>query len=458
MKIIFTILLTIGCLLIGQAQVLQSITTADQKLLFSEKQLSFSSKKATTNETIVTMDTKKQFQKMEGFGYALTGGAAQLIQSLALSPKAALLKEIFTAQGLGVSYIRISMGASDLDPITFSYNDLPIGEQDSLLKKFSIAADKKYLIPTIKAALAIQPRLKIMASPWSPPTWMKTNENTMGGHLLEKYYASYALYFVKYIQAMKKEGIPIHAITIQNEPEHGGNNPSLLMTAAEQTKFVRDYLGPAFKQNSIQTEIVIYDHNADHPNYPIEILNDPKAKQYIAATAFHLYLGEESALTKVKKAHPNKKIYFTEQWTGAKGTFEGDFLWHMEHIVMGTMLNWSSLVLEWNLAADANFNPHTPGGCTECKGAFTIQDQQVTRNVSYYIIGQVSKYILAGAIRIASSSNNTNIHSIGFTIANNKKALVLLNKGVGQKVTVKEGEKQFEVFLPANSANTFIWK
>jgi glucosylceramidase len=168
---------------------------------------------------------------MEGFGYTLTGGTAQLMDQLTAVQQKALLKEIFGKgpNDLGVSYIRISMGASDLDAHVFSYDDLPVGESDSTLTHFSLAEDTLHLIPILKKALAIQPRLKIMASPWSPPVWMKSNSGTMGGTLLKKYYASYANYFVKYIKTMKANGITISSITMQNEPEHGGNNPSLLM-------------------------------------------------------------------------------------------------------------------------------------------------------------------------------------------------------------------------------------
>jgi len=457
-------LMVMGALLhvVVHAQVVQSTTTADQKQLVSEKKLVLIHGNTISTNTggakvHIEVDAQKKYQTIEGFGYALTGGSAQLIQSLPAFKKQTVLKEIFTKKGIGVSYIRISMGASDLDARVFSYDDLPSGQTDSMLTHFSIAEDTVALIPTIKAALTIQPHLKIMASPWSPPVWMKTNGSTMGGHLMLSYYGSYAQYFVKYIQAMKKLGIMIHAVTLQNEPEHGGNNPSLLMTAAEQTVFVRDYLGPLFKKNNIHTEIVIYDHNADHPNYPIEVLNDPQAKSYISAAAFHLYLGEERALSKVHDAHPDKKVYFTEQWTGAKGDFAGDFMWHMEHIVLGTMQNWSSLVLEWNLAADASYAPHTPGGCTQCKGAFTIQGDTITKNVSYYIIAQVAKYIPADAIRTASKSSSKDVLSLSFSLQNGKQALLLINKAATQEVEVQAADQKFNAVLPANSASTFIW-
>lgn len=442
------------------AQVFQYSTTANGLEKFKETALTATAISATdASVATIQMDASKGFQTMEGFGFALTGGSAALIDQLPEAKKAALLNEIFGngSGALGVSYIRISIGASDLDANVFSYNDLKKGETDSLLLKFNLSQDTLHLIPILKKALSINPSLQIMASPWSPPTWMKTNGASMGGHLLKKYYATYANYFIKYINAMQKQGIAITSITLQNEPEHGGNNPSLLMDAQEQTDFLANYIGPQFKAANLKTHVILFDHNADHPNYPIAVLNNVAAKSFASGSAFHLYLGHESALSEVHNAHPDKKIYFTEQWTGAKGEFGGDLMWHLEHIILGTVNNWSSAVIEWNLAADATFNPHTPGGCTECKGAFTIQGNEVSRNVSYYIIGQASKYIPVGAIRVASSSNTESIKTTGFKLPNGKKANLVVNTGSFQKVKLEEGNKQIIFEMPAKSASTIVW-
>ena len=441
------------------AQVLQSITTANQQQLLKESKVAFNfTSTSNPNAVQIKVDATKQFQKMEGFGYALTGGSAQLIHSLAPAKRATFLQEVFSNKGMGVSYIRVSMGASDLDATVFSYDDLPKGATDTTLQHFSLSTDTLHLIPILNEALKVNPKLKIMASPWSPPLWMKTNGASMGGHLLKQYYSVYANYFVKYIQAMNANGITIHSVTIQNEPEHGGNNPSMLMDAQEQTEFVRDYLGPQFKAAHLNTEIVIWDHNADHPIYPITILNDAKAKSYIAASAFHMYLGNEIALSQVHDAHPRKKIYFTEQWTGAKGDFDGDLMWHLEHIVLGTIQNWSSMVLEWNLAADANYAPHTPGGCTECKGAFTINNGDYQKNVSYYIIAQIAKYVGSGANRTSAVSTSKDIMTVSFNLTNGKNALIVLNKGVEQVIQVNQNNKNFTTSMPAKSAASFVWQ
>jgi glucosylceramidase len=463
MKKVIFIMGTILCFITeSSAQFSQTVTTADGRFLLKRIEnpllLPEQFNQAALKDTVY-INEGIQYQTIEGFGYTLTGGSALLLNQLPKQNRIQILKEIFghSLNGLNVNYLRISIGASDLDATVFSYDDLKEGEVDPDLMKMSIAPDQANLIPILKEIQAIQPGLKIMASPWSPPVWMKDNGKSKGGHLLPQYYATYAQYFVKYIQLMRAEGLTINAVTIQNEPEHGGNNPSMLMTSVEQNEFIKNHLGPAFKKAGITTEIVIWDHNADHPNYPIEILNDAITKSFISAAAFHLYLGHESALSKVHEAHPNRKIYFTEQWTGAKGNFAGDFMWHMQHIVIGTMSNWSSLVLEWNLANDPNFGPHTPGGCTECLGALTIAGTEIKRNVSYYIIGQVAPYILPGSIRLQTNSTNALIHSIAFKRPDGKIALVALNTGKESVYTIDFEQKKYNFTLPEKSASTIVW-
>jgi len=459
---IFILGLVLLIVLNGHSQFMQTITSSDGRFLRNKMDAPLLGQAQLKN--IVSTDTvyfndQIQFQQIEGFGYTLTGGSAYLLHQMPVQNRLAILKELFGRgpNDLNVNYLRISIGASDLDATVFSYDDLQEGEVDPDLIKMTIAKDQEFLVPILKEIQSIQPNLKLIASPWSPPVWMKDNGKSKGGHLLSKYYETYAQYFVKYIQLMRAEGVQINAVTIQNEPEHGGNNPSMLMTAVEQNTFIKNHLGPAFKKQGLQTEIVIWDHNADNPNYPIQILNDSVTKSFISASAFHLYLGHESALSKLHQAHPDKKIYFTEQWTGARGSFAGDFMWHMEHIVIGTMTNWSSMVLEWNLANDPTYGPHTPGGCTECLGALTIDGSDLKRNVSFYIIGQVAPFIPAGSARIQTKSSNAQIKSIGFKRPDGKKVLVALNTGKETVFTIDFEQKKYNFTLPEKSASTIVW-
>jgi glucosylceramidase len=297
-----------------------------------------------------------------------------------------------------------------------------------------------------------------MGSPWSPPAWMKDNQDTRGGSLLPEYFAAYANYFVKYVKAMEAEGITIDAITVQNEPLHPGNNPSLLMLAEDQATFIKANLGPAFKENGITTKIIVYDHNADRPDYPITILDDPEAAQYVDGSAFHLYGGTIDTLITVHEAHPDKHLYFTEQWIGAPGNFAGDLTWHTENLIIGAPRNWCKTVLEWNLAADENQLPHTDrGGCDRCLGAITISGDQVIRNPAYYIIAQASKFVPAGSVRI-DSNNDGGVINVAYSTPENQTVVLLQNKeDATVKVLLKKADGQLEVTLSPKEIATLVW-
>lgn len=413
------------------------------------------------NYPSIEIDPSQTFQTVDGFGFSLTGGSAQVINQLNSDKKQELLQELFgnNPNDISISYLRISIGASDLDEATFSYNDLPAGTTDVNLTQFSIAKDMTHLIPILKAILLINPNIKIMGSPWSPPVWMKDNNSTIGGSLQPQYYGVYAQYFVKYIQKMKEQGIIIDAITPQNEPLHPGNNPSMYMTATQQADFIKNHLGPAFQAANINTKIIIYDHNCDNPNYPITILNDANAKKYISGSAFHLYAGDISALSVVKNAHPDKDVYFTEQYTASNGNFDGDLKWHLKNVIIGSMRNWSKIALEWNLANNASFGPHTPGGCTTCKGAITIESNtNFTRNVAYYIVAHASKFVPAGSVRIGSGNISGNIHHVAFKTPNNKIVIIVLNDGnTNELFNIKYNSKWITTSLEAGSVATYIW-
>ncbi|MDQ8140599.1 glycoside hydrolase family 30 beta sandwich domain-containing protein [Chryseobacterium sp. CFS15] len=407
----------------------------------------------------IEIDDAQKFQYIDGFGYTLTGGSVEVINRLSPSKRKALLNELFgnDKNSISISYLRLSIGASDLDGEVFSYDDLPEGQTDPSLSKFSLARDKD-LISMLKEILAINPEIKIIAAPWSPPVWMKDNGKSIGGSLKTEYYDVYAKYFVKYIQGMQKEGIIIDAITPQNEPLHPGNNPSLLMVSDQQRDFIKQSLGPIFKSNNIKTKIVVYDHNCNKPEYAINILNDSAANQYIDGSAFHLYEGDISALSTVHDAHPDKNLYFTEQWTGAKGTFNEDLNWHTRNVIIGSMKNWSKIALEWNLANDTQYKPHTPGGCTECKGAITVSDSEnFTRNVAYYIIAHASKFVPANSQRIASTQTE-NLATVAFKTPEGKTVLIVQNNNKSdESFNIKYNQKIAPVTITGSSVATYIF-
>ena len=406
------------------------------------------------------LNPELRYQTMQGFGFTLTGGSATLIHTLPTARRADLLRELFGPgpHGIGISYLRISLGASDLDPAPFSYDDLPAGETDPELEHFSLAPDRRHLIPLLREILAVRPDLRLMASPWSPPAWMKDNGATKGGSLRPEFYPVYARYFVRYLQEMAAEGIRVDAVTVQNEPLHPGNNPSLLMPAEAQATFVGEHLGPTLAAAGLDTRIVIYDHNADRPDYPLTVLDDDRARPYIDGTAFHLYAGPIDALSTVHAAYPDKHLYFTEQWIGAPGDFAGDLRWHTEQLFIGAPRNWAETVLEWNLAADARQEPHTPGGCTRCLGALTIEGGRVHRNTAYYNVAHSSRFVPPGSVRIGSEAP-PELPNVAYATPDGAIVVLLLNTAAAtQTVDLKINGRKYPVTLPAGAVATSVFE
>jgi glucosylceramidase len=438
------------------------ITNADRSALFAQQKDALIFKTGKTELPTIAIKMDSAFQTIDGFGFALTGGSAQHIIRMGAVERSALLKELFSTKdnSIGVSYLRVSIGASDLNDHVFSYDDLPTGETDPGVKKFDLGPDKDDVIPVLKEILAIDPKIKILGSPWSAPVWMKTNGDTRGGSLKPEAYRAYADYLVKYIKSMKVNGITIDAITVQNEPLHPGNNPSMVLQPEEELAFVKNNLGPAFAAARIKTKIIIYDHNADRPDYPITILNDAGAAKYIDGSAFHLYKGEIGALTQVHNAHPDKGLYFTEQMViDGRDSSRLKVASPVERLFIGATRNWCKNVLEWNLAADPQNQPHTDrGGCPMCQGAVTIDKNKVTRNVAYYAMAHASKFVRPGSVRVASNMP-TNLPNVAFKTSDDKKVLIVANTSTSaQTFNIGYGLKYTTATLNAGSVATYVWQ
>ena len=435
------------------------VTTGNQLSLLKKHATAVPFLSASAAINTIEVDSTRKFQTVDGFGYTLTGSSAYLINRLPAGTKNSLLQELFGSadNSIGVSYLRISIGASDLSADVFTYDDLQTGNTDVNLDSFSLSKDTIDLIPLLKQILTINPTIKILGSPWTPPVWMKDNNSNIGGSLQPQYYAAYAKYFVKYIQQMKVNGITIDAVTIQNEPENPNNNPSLAMSSLQQANFVKNNLGPAFQAATINTKIIVFDHNCDNAQYPVNILNDAAARPFVDGSAFHLYAGNISALSTVHDAHPDKNVYFTEQWTSSASAFDGDLKWHLKNVVIGGMRNWSKNALEWNLANDPTYGPHTPGGCTQCKGALTVTPSAYTKNVSWYIIAHASKFVPAGSVRIYSNIIG-NLSSVAFVTPAGKKVLIVVNDGnTDESFSIKYKGKFGDTFLAAGAVATYVW-
>ena len=437
------------------------LTNPDRSALLAEQSPKLAFTKEAPTGQVIDVDSAKTYQTMDGFGYALTGGSAMLIHHMAADKRAALLHSLFTTEGdgIGVSYLRLTVGSSDMNDHVYSYDDIPEGQTDPDMTHFSLAPDETDVIPVLKEILAINPKIKILASPWSAPLWMKTNGKAQGGVLLPEDYPAYAKYWVKYIQGMHAEGITVDALTIQNEPLNEKNTPSMLMLDSEQDDFIAHDLGPAFQKAGVKTKILLYDHNLDHPAYVLSILKDPDANKYIDGSAWHLYGGKVDAMTQVHDAFPDKTIYFTEQSindrTGSTGM---NVARPVARVMIGVTRNWSKNVLLWNLAADPQAGPHTDnGGCGGCYGALTIDGDNVTRLVAYYVLGHVSKFVPSGSIRIDSNTLDT-LPNVAFKTPDGKEVLIVANPSdTSQNFAVRYKGKAFTTSLGAGSVGTYVW-
>jgi glucosylceramidase len=446
----------------AQKSATEWLTTPDGVSLFAQQKAKPHFTSAPASGSVINVDDTKTFQTIDGFGYALTGGSAQLLMRMTPTARAAILHELFDTKGssIGVSYLRVSIGSSDLNDHVFSYDDMPAGETDPTLAKFSLAPDRADVIPILKQILAINPKIKILASPWSAPAWMKTNDDPKAGELQPQYYRAYAAYLVKYLEGMKQEGINIDTITIQNEPENPKNTPSMVMDASEEGTFIRDNFGPALQKAGLSTKIILFDHNCDHPNYPITILEDPAATKFVDGSGFHLYLGTIDALTKVHDAFPEKNLYFTEQMVidARGGTATTNIADPVQRILIGATRNWSRNVLLWNLAADPDNNPHTNnGGCPVCQGAITLNGDNVTRNRAYYTLAHASKFVRPGSIRIDSNEPES-LPNVAFRTPDGKTVLIVANNSAApQTFNVRFHGRAFATTLAAGAVATYVW-
>lgn len=441
------------------------LTTADQSHTL-EPQPSVIFGEAATGDSTIYINENHAYQQMDGFGASMTDSSAWLIYTqLSEAQRQAVMAALFSpTDGIGVSVTRIPMGASDfVQGEPYTYDDLPPGQTDPDLAHFSIEHDQAYIIPALQEALKINPRLKIMASPWSPPAWMKSSASLMNGTLQKQYYPALAQYFVKFIQAYQAEQLPIYAVTLQNEPHHEPNTyPGMRLEPAEAAEFVAQHLKPAFVAAGLETKILIWDHNWDEWDYPLAVLNDPQAKAGLDGVAFHCYGGTVLAQSIVHDAHPDKDIYFTECSGGTWIANEAVGLQRdMKDLVIGASRHWAKTVIKWNLALDTQHNPHH-GGCATCAGLITIDPTSAsgfTANFDYYAIGHASKFIVPGADRIASTTFYNGLESVAFKNPDGSKVLIVANtSGSADKTfVVRWGTKALTYTLPQGAVATFTW-
>ncbi|MFK8160821.1 MAG: glycoside hydrolase family 30 beta sandwich domain-containing protein [Lewinella sp.] len=440
------------------------ITNSEASVLLSKSANLLAFEADLTDGIPVDIDTSTVLQTMDGFGAALTGSSAFVLnEHLSATNREALLRELFTPEdGIGISFMRVTVGASDFSTSDYTYNDRPGGGTDPDQSEFDLGRDLDHLVPVLQEIMAIRPDLKIMATPWSAPAWMKSNGDLRnGGQLRDDLLGSYAQYFVAYLEAMADEGIPIYAISVQNEPLLASGYPTMEMAAGQQNEFIRDHLGPALDAAGLDTKIIIYDHNWDDIQYPLDILRDEATKDFIAGTAFHCYAGDVSAMSQVNAQHPDRGIYFTEC---SGGDFSPDFgnnlSWNSDNLLVGATRNWAKTVLFWNLALNENSGPQN-GGCSNCRGVVTINagNGSINRSVEYYLLGHVAKFVQPGAVRISTPTlRGQGISQVAFLNPDRTRVLVAFNhNNQASTLRVTEGGDSFLYRLPAGNLVTFNW-
>jgi glucosylceramidase len=464
------------------------VTTPDGQLKMEyEGTVAFA--EAASDELTVTVDGGRKFQKIDGFGASITDSSAAVLYRLDKATRDATMAALFDPRhGNGLSVLRQPMGGSDfVAQAAYTYDDLPPGETDYEMRRFSIAHDEAQILPLLRQALALNPELRIIASPWSPPAWMKTNQSLVGGALIDdpQIYRAYARYFVEFLLAYERAGVPVHAVTPQNEPQNRNPSgyPGMFMSAGQQALFIAE-LGPALLAAGLDTKILAYDHNwSMHPDdidstppgetpeteYPSLVLADARAAPWVDGIAYHCYFGDPSRQSQLHEAFPGADIYFTE-CSGSHGptdppeqVFSDTLKWHARNLVLGVTRNWSRTVINWNLALDPSGGPHV-GGCDTCTGVVTVgPGQTVTRNAEYYTLGHLSRFVRPGAVRVASTSFGTTgwngqIQDVAFRNRDGSTALVVHNQSDDPRsFAVAVGRHSFEYSLPGGALATFVW-
>jgi glucosylceramidase len=412
----------------------------------------------------IHVDPARQYQAIEGFGASFTESSAWLIrQRMSAAQRRELMRELFDPRtGLGLGVTRIPIGASDFSLTHYSFDDMPAGQTDPTFTKFSIEKARVDMLPLIREARKINPSLKVFISPWSAPGWMKTGDSLIQGKLDPRHYDVYARYFDKTLQAFRKEGVPVYALTMQNEPHfEPPTYPGMRMTPEERTAFIGAHLGPMLAKSWPTVRLLDWDHNWDEPQSPLAVLADPRARKYVAGIAWHCYGGDVSAQSTVHEKFPDTETWMTEcSGGGWAPEWGGTLAWMTQNLVIGNVRNWGRGTILWNLALDQDSGPHL-GGCDNCRGVVTIERESgvVTRNVEYYVLGHASRFVKPGAHRIESDSGVDGLHTAAFrNLGDGPAVLIVLNTAAESRTfSVMTGTRSFSATLGAGSVATMTW-
>ncbi len=418
----------------------------------------------------ITVDDGVQYQMMDGFGASFTDSSAWLVwNKLTPEQRNALMEELFTPQGINLSFLRQPMGATDLALSNYTYDDVPAGGTDPDLEHFSIDHDKAYILPVLRQALALNPKITVMGLPWSPPAWMKAGGSTNGGSFDPQYLPVLAQYFTKFLRGYAENGVPVTRIAVQNEPLNNNTGyPTEFLTAAEEAQFIAEYLGPTLADWNRKTgqavQILGYEHNWDVQWYGEWLLRHPEAKRYVAGTSFHCYGGDPTtAYSVMQEFFPGKGLWFTECSGTVGSSFAGDLGWNSENLTIGSVRSGARSVSLWNIALDQNNGPTNGQGCHTCRGILTIDTSTtpatITRNVEYYVLGQAAKFVIPGARRVASNTyGNGSIEDVAFKNPDGSIAVLVYNSAPSANAfSIAWNGKNFSYTLPAGAVATFSW-
>ncbi len=421
----------------------------------------------------VHLDPGARYQEILGFGGAFTDASCYLMNQLAPEARHALLSDLYGPAGLRLSVGRTCIGSSDYTTEMYSYDD---GPEDPELKRFSIDHDRPYLIPILRQAREINPDLYLFSCVWSPPGWMKAGGSMLGGSIRERWFASLAQYFVKFLQAYAAAGVKIQAVTVNNEvdTDQDGHFPATLWGQQYEMGFVMNHLGPALEKAAPDTKIWILDHNYDLWGRAADELSDPRVYKYVDGVAWHSYAGTPDAMSRVHDMFPAKHMYFTEG-----GPTRPTFMepgprragfppygtdWARWSNAMTDMLrNWARMICVWNLLLNENGRPdimnpprpNRPGGlvCVDTKS------QQLSYSGNYYAFAHYSKLIQRGAHIFASSGDLPGINHVAAENTDGSRVLVLTNsdKSLEQRVQCTLASRALNLVLPPNSITSLVW-
>lgn len=415
--------------------------------------------------TNVTVDENTRFQTFTGGGASFTDTAAWLMKgsgALSQATRDETMKKLFSpTEGIGLSFVRNPMGGSDLARFGYTYDDVPAGQSDPSLSKFSIAHDLADVLPLTRQAKQLNPSLTTMASPWTAPAWMKDSGQLNGGWLKSEFYGAYANYFVKYLQAYRDQGVPVDYVTAQNEPTCCDSYPSMSWNASGLAYFTKSELLPKLQGAGLATKVMAHDWNWDtYDAYAAQTVNDAAVRSHpnFGGIAWHGYGGDVSKQTEVHNQYPQLDAFQTEHSGGT-------WIAHQQREDMMNIIdytrNWAKSVTKWSLAVDQNRGPHN-GGCGVCDGLITVHNGdgrhgQVDYMIEYYTMGHLTKFVKPGAHRIASTASSA-VPNVAWRNPDGSKALIAYNDASSaQSITVNWGGQHATYSLPGKTSATFTW-